>query len=357
MISMRRKICYLHIGFPKTGSSSLQLFLASKAPILWDNHLFYPDLIGFDRHIQNGVGQGNAYPVAYSLLYDKSITTWNGEMHTLSSLERCLRECRESDNVLFSTEWFTALSEQSLGKIKTTILSFGYEPRIVSYLRSPHHWIESEIAQSIKIGKVHAIPRSFYVSQADLYEPLSAFERVFGSNSIVVRPFSPAFWFRSNLVCDFLQVVGQQDMATHIGENEISVQTNKHIGVKTTNLQRSLLRIGLRLTEKDLYFLDSIAAQEGFLAPRLMYSWLSRDFRSKVVSLYLPQFLECFRKHFSQVEIDVVKADCADYINNSICCEDICYSSMELDRMIDVISNCRCHDGLVRLLKKTQLML
>lgn len=268
----------LHIGWPKTATSFLQLFFAQNISVLQEEGVLYPEIFDLSVAKQGKYGQGNGYSLAYSLLEDKSVTTCGYPSFTVSNLEKYLGSINNEKTVLISTEWFTVLTADSLRKIKKSANKYNHNVSVIAYLRPIESFLESEYAQGIKQGVV-ANEFENAVYEIDYLEKLSKFESVFGADNINVRPFLPSMWPGGVIEADFLTQIGISDShASFVRPNE----TNVSLHPKLLLLQRFLNSQGLPFSEPDLLLLQDVLFRNNILKKIEPGSWISEEARKDI---------------------------------------------------------------------------
>ena len=162
------KKCVLHIGFHKTGSSSLQRLLKKNRTQLLSMGYIYPDLkmVGSDRVFFN-----------HSIPFNVSL---KGRLSHQASLENLIASREQSDfflnqisdilskgsNVIFSGEGLSVLSRSEIIYINQYIQSHGYSTEWVAVVRAPYQFFCSNVQQQIKEGA-----RYYNLSRLDKVNP------------------------------------------------------------------------------------------------------------------------------------------------------------------------------------------
>lgn len=129
------KTLYLHVGHPKTGSSSLQSALALSADSLKDAGILYPDMTNhFARAKKGHITAGNVHAVKRPMQdYLKEI----GEI--------------EQDAILFSNEGiFSVLRNGNLPELVEDMRGLGYEIKVLCFIRNPLDHAVSSYQQFVK---------------------------------------------------------------------------------------------------------------------------------------------------------------------------------------------------------------
>jgi hypothetical protein len=204
---------FLHIGYPKTGTTGLQRYLSLNAEALKQRGILYPQTGRVTYRDSGGVSDAH-YGASFAL----DIGHYEGnlafppvaEMKAQLALEVAGSGC---DRVVLSSEYFIT------AKHLRVIADFleGYEVTVVVYLRRHDHAFESAYNQALKYARPapwNATIEAFILYQQGIqdvpYDYLETIERwasVFGGRNIVVRPFEKAPYGR-DIYADFLDVIG-----------------------------------------------------------------------------------------------------------------------------------------------------
>lgn len=203
---MKKKL-YLHIGFNKTGSTTIQRTLAENSEALLQKGVFYPSNIdaAYQQRWQH-VPLAAAVPGCnlHWVLPKKRKT-----------IHRAFEELREAivahtfDTLVLSSEGF---GETNMGVAKLTWLKekfVDFDIFIVAYIRRQDEYFLSTYQEAIKAGRARKFSFSDFSSLQQLHfgRRLSAWREVFGRDHVLVRPFSRQHWLGNDLVQDFLATV------------------------------------------------------------------------------------------------------------------------------------------------------
>lgn len=194
--NIRTRVCYVHIGTHKTGTTSIQAFLAQNPRRFIDNGVFLPTA---GREDDRGVVAH--HELAKDLLGSPLFKPERG------GLEAVVEELRGavSDVACLTSEDLSFLYNmpQALVRLRDGIRSAGYEPRVVVYLRAQASYCSAVYAENVRHG--YRIPFDQYLADVlehgcytwdggsgppfDYGKLLDAFAAVFGRRSIVARTY------------------------------------------------------------------------------------------------------------------------------------------------------------------------
>jgi hypothetical protein len=201
--------CIIHIGTHKTGTTSQQYFLMQHAQELLAQGLFFPTTGWY------GVVPGH-HGVAWELLWQDG-----GPI-----LPQLLDEIRSSGApaAILSAEDFSLLyaHPKALERLIDALLSIGYVPKILVYLRAQGPFAESIYVERIKHGDarpletfLQEIEKHGYITMGESLrlqlrytEMLAPFARLLGLENILVRPYLEG-QDPSRVFSDFLESIGR----------------------------------------------------------------------------------------------------------------------------------------------------
>ena len=176
----------IHIGFPKTATSSIQLGLWNDREELAKMGFLYPE---------SGVIAGGHHNLSYEM---RSNPRFQPEV---GGIDQLIAEIAESDleNVIISSEDFAGIIEPKIHRFREAFGGAGFT--IVAYLRRQDEFLQSFWAQLVKTGYYTDsfeswLKRRYFLYHADLdvihgdyHSVLQPWINVFGAENMIVRPF------------------------------------------------------------------------------------------------------------------------------------------------------------------------
>lgn len=231
---MKKKI-YLHIGQPKTGTSSIQVFLAKNAEKLKQHGYLYPELESLEDARKGEITSGNMGYISRTLLPElhgefPPGSDYKVELKKLiSSIEKV-----ECDNVILSSEFLCVLPATSLFNLANALKD--YEVKIVIYLRAQEQFIQSVYAQRVKVHQEARSPLEFieylikHDPHIDYYTLIGRFGDIFGKDSLIIRIYEREQLINHDLVEDFLDAIGVSDRSDFVFDKRgVNKTHNKYV--------------------------------------------------------------------------------------------------------------------------------
>lgn len=207
---------YLHIGMPKTGTTTIQAFLERNRDLLASRGVIVPRATGSQNHRKL---------TAYAL--DDTELDHTRRMLGLLSAEQIAQFRRKLEkklaaeaatwtagsSVVVSGENMSQLRQPAeLSRLRDLLEPYSTNPiRVVIYLRRQDLFYLSSYSQHIKAGGTRHWSELVGDAKKRLYDYtrfLKPWVEHFGEPNIVVRPFERSQFARQDLLSDFLSVIG-----------------------------------------------------------------------------------------------------------------------------------------------------
>ena len=193
----------VHIGMPKTGSTSIQRKLHSS---LDDPEFQYISLEATkdSNHIFSLFTQApEKYHVHQKLAHNPAqIEAFNLNIEQLLIAQF---NNGQTPNVIISAETITSLKEAELQKLKQFLQRFFNEIAIVGYIRPPRSFMESSFQQTVKGPNMAANIAQVYPNYRWKFE---RFDHVFGREQVHLWKFEPKNFLQGDVVLDFCKRLG-----------------------------------------------------------------------------------------------------------------------------------------------------
>jgi hypothetical protein len=275
-------IIYLHIGAPKTATSTLQNVLARNYDRLLKRGVLYPrNLRSADAHHELACDliekfQGKPMPDAWYGSQPRG-QAWGSLRDELE------RHKSKIESVVISSELFfgqTNNLEAILEEISEQLR--GHEVKIVVYLRRQDQLYSSFYNQDVK--GMRQWPESAYefyethqMLECDYGSLLGMWSQAFGKKHIIIRPFEPEQWINGDIVQDFCGSIGIEPLSSKVKDQ------NESLGITQLYVKRCLNRIGYEKNLNDgvLRVLAKICPEEPAKGCLYVHRGLYRKYRKE----------------------------------------------------------------------------
>ena len=200
------KLLYLHMGFHKTGSSSLQYCLSENIKNLQEQCVTYPL---FDCTFVKGIN-GNSKPLynihnhGVCLKYIFSSNSRKNQSIYWNIPEDCIDKVKDSfleqldnvlnnnDKVILSGEDISYFSENELYKFKSYILEKNFKIMPIIVVKSPYGYLISLLQQQIKVGKYFDLTNIKEYSSFFQKTKIDTIKKVFYDNNPIFISYTKA---------------------------------------------------------------------------------------------------------------------------------------------------------------------
>lgn len=213
------KTLYLHIGTPKTATSSIQEFLHTNRKTLEKHGYCFPKLPHKYPYV---CSNRNAHFMVENLYYEDGTRDFPLEMEFLREGLDHMAECmKEFDNVILSEENLWRVSGYShkdlFPYLEQESRQQGYQIKIIVYLRRQDQFLVSNWNQCVKQGKTSCTqPLESYIKTIqknyklvlDYASKLDRMAELFGKENLIVRRFEPGSWVHHSIIHDFMDCIG-----------------------------------------------------------------------------------------------------------------------------------------------------
>lgn len=193
----------LHVGLPKTATSSIQHALTVSKTDLAARGVIYPGTTAAHHQLARAIngaedGRRRMAQVAET---------------TLDDMVAEVRAAR-ARHVVISSEHLILVSEPAVGRLRAMLdarFPATTEVLILCYVREPVAFATSMCQQEVKSGKIRLA--EFYADPwpFQLANRMQAFATAFGEDSLRLRQFDPRHLKNGDVIDDFLDAIGEAD--------------------------------------------------------------------------------------------------------------------------------------------------
>lgn len=239
---------YLHIGTPKTATTSLQMFCTDNQEILNQKGYSYPILNYRFPHV--AIRRNGHFLVGKIYGEDGNRNPEQEEAVWKMGIEMLHEELAKYPNVILSDEniWNASRGEKfaQWEKLKEDADQNQYEIKVIVYLRRQDTFVNSWLSQQVKEGwnTNSCIKWDSFIQQPrklilDYYSHLEKIAQVVGRENIIVRVFERGQFQGTNhtIFSDFLEAIGLEYSEEYvIGEAE----ANKSLTANSQEIARAI---------------------------------------------------------------------------------------------------------------------
>jgi len=216
---------YLHIGSTKTGTTSIQDFMANNFHFFKKCGIKYPRFCGDTNHkVSNHIKlAGYACNPNKENIVRKMLKLYDLDS-SIDFINRFRMAFEKNVNLdgydyVFSSEHCSALltSEEEIKMLYDLLTCKGHNVKVIFYAREQVSYLLSSYSTQLKNGSTHDIlyPNSEQINDKyDYYAILQKWAKVFGNENIVARVFDKDELYQNDVVNDFLSIIdnGQIDV-------------------------------------------------------------------------------------------------------------------------------------------------
>ena len=192
----------IHIGLPKSGSTSIQSFLTTNEGELRRLSI---DFLRVGR-----VPRKQHFNIAHELKGTKD--KFDRKLGTVSEIRKYISRCVEN-TVVLSSESFEWVPEKRIQYLREQFSGLGRDIRIIVYIRLLEKLVPSSYSQKVRHGySTYDFDEFFEIRmrepRTNYFESIRRWGEVFGWENLRVRLLDPRYLLNGDLIDDFLDAAG-----------------------------------------------------------------------------------------------------------------------------------------------------
>jgi|GEM_PF-3666706 len=243
---MKLKRCILHIGAPKSGSSSIQSGLLNGKKTLKEGGVLYPGH-RLNQQFLYSLFHPNPKTTAYNIALGHQTENVIAEFHK-QAVQQLDAEIEQSDahTILFSHEDLSTLPYRSVLSLAEFLKARADTVEVYCYVRHPLSAAVSWSQQMIKTGRWRLKGLAQHKLFYDAEEYLPGFVQAFGRENLHVSAFEKAQLRQGDVCLDFINKIGlRQETIEELRFSRI----NESLSIEGAILSDALTELYPRETE------------------------------------------------------------------------------------------------------------
>ncbi len=315
------KICYLHVGMHKTGSTSIQSSLYNSRNTLSNKYniqLYYGKEDGF-KHFFLPLASAlehynNHLDIAYPTWYKNEVSL-DQKKAEWEHLEQFLNN---NNKIIITSEEFFMQSLDTLTSLKNLILEYGFNIKVLLYVRNPYTYLSSWWQQKLKEADISSL-KKINIHQY-LKDTMSVWE-----DEISIRKFERRYLYNNDILDDFCQWLGDPNIRADLIEPTASnIGYNNSSTILAYNIANQL---NIEKLDPVFYYTFSKISKHNLDTDKfiLSKSLIENDLKKDSLN----QWIDLLKKHFGD-KYDYPELEYPDYDINSL-------SSVEDKYILEII--------------------
>ena len=244
------KTLYIHIGTPKTGTTSIQNFCGLNREKLKEQGVLYPIM---NYHYERKSVNRNGY-FLHGVIKENGTRNKEKEKQVFDSELQYIVDCfKENDTILLSDEsiwWATSTRRKGLWKdLKKHSEQHNYQIKVIVYLRRQDQFMMSRYNQRLKTDFV-ASTQNFDEYFADMNgrfkcvmdyrDRIDNIAKSISKENVIVKRFDRNYFYNGDLNQDFLNILG---VKVDDSFQQLKETANTGISVQSGEIKRVLNRL------------------------------------------------------------------------------------------------------------------
>jgi hypothetical protein len=197
------KRCWIHIGMPKTGSTSIQSHLAKRRRGPGWRYIAIGKLANMNREMHAMFG---TQPERWYWFKKQGMSREEIQQQGALMRDRLAQAITRSkaENLILSSEALSLIRPRGIRALRDFLKPLCDEIKVVGYVRPPTGFTISSFQQAVKNGA-----NSFSRVEGPLYRfRFEKYDKIFGRKNVIFRKFEPSTFTGGCIVVDFCELLG-----------------------------------------------------------------------------------------------------------------------------------------------------
>jgi hypothetical protein len=214
---MKSPSLVLHIGTPKTGTTSIQDFLYSHRREIAACGIGIPQILGLKNHrwlafIVRDSNKDKSFAAIKGISVGQLETAKKSKADEL----RAYVKSSEYSKHVITSEFLAALNQREIRRLKILLEDMFNDIKILIYIRNPLGMAISAMSERLKRGdSLSRLPSPSEIGLADHKKLILKWREAFGGQNVIVRLLEKDFLLNGKLIDDFSAQIGIDNLAVN----------------------------------------------------------------------------------------------------------------------------------------------
>ena len=277
--SEKKDLCILHIGMPKTGSTTIQNEFFKNG--IEDTKTEYLKL-DTPNHGQHLRSISMEQKENYYFFKNKNFTLEDIEDFAKNSkkmIEKSILSSKKQ-SILMSGEDLYHATPSEIKSLKIFLEKFFKKIVVVAYVRPPKPFCESAFQQVVKFHKLSSFNRGYIYHP---YKKIANYINIYGEKNVKILPFIPKKFYNNDLISDFCFCLDLKTQTSRL-QNYNETLSKEAISIlfaynKFTDISKDIESNEFLTQSHLVQMLDSFGKEKFKFSGNLIHSWIDQYYK------------------------------------------------------------------------------
>lgn len=239
---------YVHIGYPKTGTTSIQAYLTQNKKLLSQHGYHYLHSQKFDKSLELPLIISPMKCMYFMrMLRNNNVFYPNYRKRLISQIRRNLEVGK---SILISNEAFIARcnQEEDVAKLRSFLSRFNVPVKIIMYIRRQDEFLNSIYSTRLRSGQfldpleAYKTSKLPYFKYLDYLQLMNIWSGEFGKDNIILKVYDKSSLINNDIVDDFMSIL-DLNIRKVMNEQNKSISINKAFDMKKIMFLENLYKV------------------------------------------------------------------------------------------------------------------